>query len=695
MKIKKLYLKNIRSYREEDITFPDGTILLAGDVGAGKTSLLLAIEYALFGLQPGQKGSALLRTDAFQGEVSLELAISGRTILIERKLKRNNKNVTNEYSSITIDGEKFEASLTEIKTKILEFLGYPQEFVRKNNLLYRYTVYTPQEQMKQIILEDPEVRLNILRHILGLEKYKRIRENLVSILNYLKEESKILQGEIKNLDQEKSKVEIRKLFLKELDKEIIEKKKVFDIKLNERKKREIEYTQLEEKIKEKEYLEREVEKTKIMLVNKYDNLSTINLEISEIERTIAEAGELFNEKEYQEIIKKITEKNKKIEELTNNYGSLLSQINSLEKNKQETLERRNRIFRIDFCPTCLQDVPETHKHNILNETENTISNCQRGIVLIEKKIIEVTLSLEKEKKDRNALEENKSLKEALRAKSEYLEKTKKRKHSLSKQAEALEKDIELLGKHIQALKEKALEFSKFDNLAKLKKDELNRNLQEERQAEISLAEVNKELELTKKEIMSLEASISEKEEAKNKLANLLELHDWLSSTFLSLIEFTERNVLIKIRQEFSKVFKKWFRMLVPQESLTVRLDESFSPIILFNDFEMEYSFLSGGERTASALAYRLALNQTINSILSEIKTKEIVILDEPTDGFSDQQLDRIREVLQELNVSQLIIVSHEQKIESFVNTIIKVKKTEDVSYIESTPLSREIFQHKA
>jgi len=258
----------------------------------------------------------------------------------------------------------------------------------------------------------------------------------------------------------------------------------------------------------------------------------------------------------------------------------------------------------------------------------------------------------------------------------------------------LEKDIELLGKHIQALKEKALEFSKFDNLAKLKKEELNKNLQEERQAEISLAEVNKELDLTKKEIMSLEASISEKEKSKNKLANLLELHDWLSSTFLSLIEFTERNVLIKIRQEFSKVFKKWFRMLVPQESLTVRLDESFSPIILFNDFEMEYSFLSGGERTASALAYRLALNQTINSILSEIKTKEIVILDEPTDGFSDQQLDRIREVLQELNVSQLIIVSHEQKIESFVNTIIKVKKIEDVSYIESPPLLEKSFSIK-
>ena len=70
----------------------------------------------------------------------------------------------------------------------------------------------------------------------------------------------------------------------------------------------------------------------------------------------------------------------------------------------------------------------------------------------------------------------------------------------------------------------------------------------------------------------------------------------------------------------------------------------------------------------------MALNQTINSLLSEIKTKGIVILDEPTDGFSQQQLDKMRDVLNELDVEQLILVSHDQKIESFVDNIIRLKK---------------------
>jgi len=68
--------------------------------------------------------------------------------------------------------------------------------------------------------------------------------------------------------------------------------------------------------------------------------------------------------------------------------------------------------------------------------------------------------------------------------------------------------------------------------------------------------------------------------------------------------------------------------------------------------------------------------------MSKIKTRDLVILDEPTDGFSEQQLDKMRDVLQQLNVSQLIIVSHEQKIESFVENVIRFKKDLGVSKID-------------
>ena len=59
------------------------------------------------------------------------------------------------------------------------------------------------------------------------------------------------------------------------------------------------------------------------------------------------------------------------------------------------------------------------------------------------------------------------------------------------------------------------------------------------------------------------------------------------------------------------------------------------------------------------------------------------MLDEPTEGFSTEQLDRVREVLSQLNVKQAIIVSHENKIESFVDRVIKIGKEEGMSKVLS------------
>jgi len=71
MKIKQIILDNIRSYEHEEVELSTGSTLLSGDIGSGKTSVLLGIEFGLFGLQPGQKGSALLRNGKTEGGVTL------------------------------------------------------------------------------------------------------------------------------------------------------------------------------------------------------------------------------------------------------------------------------------------------------------------------------------------------------------------------------------------------------------------------------------------------------------------------------------------------------------------------------------------------------------------------------------------------------------------------------------------------
>ncbi|NIQ06664.1 MAG: AAA family ATPase, partial [Candidatus Korarchaeota archaeon] len=49
VRFKAIEVRNIRSYKKERVEVPEGSVVLAGNVGAGKSSLLLAMEFALFG----------------------------------------------------------------------------------------------------------------------------------------------------------------------------------------------------------------------------------------------------------------------------------------------------------------------------------------------------------------------------------------------------------------------------------------------------------------------------------------------------------------------------------------------------------------------------------------------------------------------------------------------------------------------
>ena len=233
---------------------------------------------------------------------------------------------------------------------------------------------------------------------------------------------------------------------------------------------------------------------------------------------------------------------------------------------------------------------------------------------------------------------------------------------------------------METIKFDLLKYSKFENAYKIKKDEIEKAILNEKHAEISLAELKKEIELKDREITGLKERLLIKEKSRERLNRILRINDWLSSYFTSLIDFTERNVMMKLRNEFSGLFKKWFNIL-GGEIFEARLDENFTPIIMQAGIEMDYAFLSGGERTAVALAYRLALNQTINSVLSHVKTRDLVILDEPTEGFSEAQIDKMKEVFNEMNVEQVIIVSHEPKMENFVDNVIRLKKEDNISAV--------------
>ena len=676
MIIKRIVLDNIRSYEHEEIELKPGSTLLSGDIGSGKTSILLAIEFGLFGLQPGQRGSALLKNGKDEGSVSIEFDIDGKNVLIERKLKRG-KNISQDSSSITIDGEKEEISVSELKQKVLEILNYPQEFSKKQNLLYKFTVYTPQEEMKAIILEDSEVRINTLRHVFGIDKYKTIIENAGVLRLKLREEKRLLEGVTSNLDEDKKEISKKEEELEKLKKSTKEFESNLNLSLKKRKEKEKEEISI--KIEEKNEIKQELGKSRMLALSKMENASNNEKRLKEVKKEIENFNLInVNEKKIGDIEKNIFENKQEREKIGELSIKINSEIEILKTKIEEHSKLHNTMSDLKVCPTCQQDVDAVYRANILNKTYNEISHSKNRIEELTiqrneniKKFKEIDVKIFSSEKELTDLK-------ILKMKYEGIIEKEKLLQELERENLSLKKDLILLNKHINNLNDSLFKISKFDILFNEKEKELKEAMRQEKIAEIKLMEVRKVIEVYSKTILEFKEKVKKIEEIKKNLDYITQLENWLSKKFVPVVTFLEKNVMASLKKEFSKLFSEWFQTLV-SDNFVVRLTDDFTPIIEQQDYELDYSYLSGGERTAIALAYRLALNQVINSLRSKIKTRELVILDEPTDGFSDQQLDKMRGVLEQLKVKQLIIVSHEQKIESFVENVIKFKKDYGIS----------------
>ena len=193
--------------------------------------------------------------------------------------------------------------------------------------------------------------------------------------------------------------------------------------------------------------------------------------------------------------------------------------------------------------------------------------------------------------------------------------------------------------------------------------------------------VDNQLLNNKKNIEDLDKKIKEIELKKIKLEKLKNLEDWLSNDLTSLFDIIEKFLFRKFYSEFNDIFEEVFRKLIEDNNIEVRLDDTFSPIIEQNGYDLSISNLSGGEKSSVALAYRFGLSFVIESNLSHKIKLNFIILDEPTDGFSNTQVNKLAHLLKDFNFEQTIIVSHDEKLTTVADNIIKLEKINHVSRV--------------
>ncbi|MBT4446213.1 SMC family ATPase [archaeon] len=803
MLLQSINLNNVRSYQDQTIHFQEGITLLSGDIGSGKSSILLAIEFALFGAaRPDLPAESLLRKGAQKASVTLNFKLGDQPITIHRTLQKTKDSVKQGAGYIIQNNQKFELTTIELKAKIIELLGYPEDQISKGkNYIYRYTIYCPQEEMKHILMDSPDNRLDILRKIFNIEKYKQVRENTVTYLKTIRKEITVLQTRSEQLPQKEQELLVIQdnlanqlnIFTQQSERTAIQSKELQDIKLGFLELKEIQKkrqsliqeqktsSQLFSSLKERESqlitnLGQVVSERKSLLVDNSQTvegieeqikLNSTKLQSLQTKKQSFETTSSLLQKQIQEIKSQVSESagaKEKLSSLTSQIQQIQSQISlqdstklekeqvdqniknilqqkaSIQTHINQLTQKESSFSELTHCPTCEQDVPHEHHQLIKGQLDSKKSNFQLQFQSIskeeqaaEEKQLELNQTLQKItrlSKEHVVLLQEQATLQALKSQFDQLRDRLKQKviennsimsnfqeflslefplqNDLQKRITSLQKCKEqlLLSTQLQKqqlqIEQEQLQIQEKIQFQQIQQtnlsDQINQipnNDQKVLDLENTLELKANSLETEKISLSKIEQNIIHQKENREKLSSEIiilnsvksslqiyqERSRWINSQFIPLTQHIEKEIMFKIYQYCNELFSDWFELLTEGSELSASLDSAFTPVITQQGHQINFTYLSGGERTAASLAYRLALTKAVNGVLQQMKTKELLILDEPTDGFSAEQLQRLRDCLESIGLKQIIIVSHEAMMEGFVNHIINVEKRSGVSLV--------------
>ncbi|MGI0141381.1 MAG: AAA family ATPase [Candidatus Micrarchaeales archaeon] len=433
--INSIELKNWKTHKDTKLVFTKGTNVLVGMMGAGKSSIMDAISYALFGTFPSVKHGRVNINDLIMSRpsqesdasVKLNFTLDGRDYSVERVISFD------EGSKATLerDGEYLQSQPVRVNEEIARILKVDYD-------LFSRAIYSEQNRLDYFLELRAGERKNQIDELLGLDKFATAQENAKSLINRIKEtisehekiissfdstklssELKLLEGEIADLRKKRESLELEhgkigaeskkiESSLKEL-KEEFTKKTRFARELAEIKSKiEIitsEMTKLESfKLPSKAEIEKEVTETNAELHNtkvKEDaarekerkamsELSTIEATIKQIKQRTVGRDKIQQEYKDKNIDAEQTKLNSASESLHNLEKMLATYQSQKEETRKAMLELEKHISK---CPVCERDLDEQMKAKLVEAKKSTLAAANSGIsesdTEIKKKKVEV------------------------------------------------------------------------------------------------------------------------------------------------------------------------------------------------------------------------------------------------------------------------------------------------------------------
>ncbi len=694
MRIKAVRLENIRSHKDTLVSFDKGFNCLIGGLGAGKTSILYAIDFALFGEPLGRSYAYLLREGEGRARVTLWFTHDGSEYVLIRGLRRTGTSITQDLGVLRFfkDGKIIaEKKASSVAEQLKREVGLDSE-------LFREVMWVRQEKLKEILDMSPRDRQRKLDALLGLSDFEEAWAKLRDFESYYKRVLEVyerdpdvlaagrLEEEHARLVEELARIsaEMEELAL-EIDKATkeVEEASVKVAELEEarrkleklREKKASLQASIREAEKAIERLSNELEARRKRLEKLEGELKSLLEEEAGHRRSLALLG--------LEVGAPLEEAEGALSKMVAELEALKEKAIRIERDMEATRERLDLISRESICPTCLRFIDEAYRRDLTSKLKKELVKKEHELEAIRGRLEELSArrsDLEKSIEALRVLEARKSeLKARIEDEKALLEQGEKEFDSAKMRLDMLRVELEDVSSKLEELREAEIEEARGELEAK------KRKLME---LEARLENLKNRKELVKEKLADCEKRLKLAEEKRRKAEVAKKLIE-----VVKLLRSAYRGVQPHLRTEVVKAAKFYIQRILDEISgpegsyMVVEVGQDYTPVVRVDGRERPITHLSGGERTLLALAYRIGMGLLIMQ-MRMAKPFDILLLDEPTEslGREDMSIDKMADALARLRtVEQVIAVTHSEAFAEKANHVIRVEKVDNVSRVRVEP----------
>ena len=711
-----------------------GVTAISGENGAGKSTIVDAFSWSLFGTRlHGLRNKNYIREGVDAKEKTVQVTsyirVGNTDFMIKRKITSNEGACECKVFSYNeeIGDWEFESgpAVTHAESFIRSILNIDEKG-------FLSSVFIQQKQVDQIVSASPTERGQVIEKLIGVsaitESTKLAREEsraLQRAADIIQPGS--LEDEKAKVDEFKVKVTTAKENLKEVEETLktLEQELVV-LRATEQAETELQNhldslnTSLDNVKKDDSYLKENLKNyTKILkdnseisidyklkeiieeeLSESLEKEKAIQNELNNINIQITRYASLFEETLNYDEIKAA------YDEITDNYNDLMNKKSVLDealiglKVKVKSVKQHLELLKSGAaeCPVCghpiLNPEEEFKKHTEeQNENKKEFKQIKEELTELEEAISKIgndktqyEALLEKATEQVNSVDDFKKAKENKQTKEAKLNSiqlviNKNREQLADINANEKHRDLINTAKEQVTISEQRLKDNKKER-ARLEKEistlnvlpkstykVLLNNLKEKEdllvKTNIQKASLDGELKLI---VEQAKQAVQDYKRCKEASENYERLHNQITIMNLtnqSLIKFKEQRIKNSI-PELTDIASEILARFTDNKFTQLILTDKFETFVVTeNNVKRPVSQLSGGELSATAIALRLAIALFLNN-----GQQHLLILDEVLTAMSSDRSQLILETITSLTNAQIILIAHNDGINSFADKVV-------------------------